>query len=263
MAGEDETRVSWAELHDDARAMAAALQSRGVAPGDHVAVLGPTTRRLVTAIQATWLAGATLVVLPLPMRMSSIEEFVMQTRARILRADISLVLVDADLAPFIEPVPGDPPMVLLDDVAAEAGRLGGERCDRPADDADAIAVLQFTSGSTAEPKGVVLSNRAVCANLDAIEEAALLDRDDDVMVSWLPLYHDMGLIGFWTLPMTTGTDLVLGRAPGLPGPAGPVDGVAVAPRRHGHRRARTSRGCWPPGPCGGPRGSTSPVCASP
>ena len=65
VAGEDETRVSWAELHDDARAMAAALQSRGVAPGDHVAVLGPTTRRLVTAMQATWLAGATLVVLPL------------------------------------------------------------------------------------------------------------------------------------------------------------------------------------------------------
>src|SRR4051812_7124769 len=108
VAGEDETHASWAELHDDARAMAAALQARGVAPGDHVAVLGPTTRRLVTAMQATWLAGATLVVLPLPMRLSSIEQFVMQTRARILRADISLVLVDADLAPFIEPVPGDP-----------------------------------------------------------------------------------------------------------------------------------------------------------
>ncbi|MGZ4705905.1 MAG: AMP-binding protein, partial [Acidimicrobiales bacterium] len=149
VAGEEETQARWAELHDDARGMAAALQSRGVAPGDHVAVLGPTTRRLVTAMQATWLAGATLVVLPLPMRLSSIEQFVLQTRARILRADISLVLVDADLAPFIEPVPGDPPMVLLDDLAAEAGRLGGDRWERPADDADAIAVLQFTSGSTA------------------------------------------------------------------------------------------------------------------
>jgi fatty-acyl-CoA synthase len=210
VAGDDETGASWTELHDDARGMAAALQARGVAPGDHVAVLGPTTRRLVTAMQATWLTGATLVVLPLPMRLSSIEQFVVQTRARILRADISVVLADADLAPFIEPVPGDPPMVLLDDLSIEAGLLGGERFERPADDPDAIAVLQFTSGSTAEPKGVVLSNRAICANLDAIEQAALLDRDDDVMVSWLPLYHDMGLIGFWTLPVTTGTDLVLG-----------------------------------------------------
>jgi len=59
------------QLHEEARAVAAALQARGVGPGDHVALLGPTSRRLVTAIQATWLAGATLVCLPLPMRRSS------------------------------------------------------------------------------------------------------------------------------------------------------------------------------------------------
>ena len=56
--------------------MAAALQARGVAPGDHVALLGPTSRPFVTAIQAIWLTGATLVVLPLPMRLGSLEEFV-------------------------------------------------------------------------------------------------------------------------------------------------------------------------------------------
>ena len=66
-------RVEWARLHQDARGMAAALQARGVGPGVHVGVLGPTSRALVTAIQAIYLAGGTLVSLPLPMRLGSIE----------------------------------------------------------------------------------------------------------------------------------------------------------------------------------------------
>src|SRR4051812_25231755 len=63
-------RVEWAVLHEEAKAMAVALAARGVGPGAHVALLGPTSRPFVTAIQAVWLAGATAVVLPLPMRMS-------------------------------------------------------------------------------------------------------------------------------------------------------------------------------------------------
>ncbi|HEV7888138.1 MAG TPA: AMP-binding protein, partial [Acidimicrobiales bacterium] len=136
--------MPWAQLHDEARAMAAAMQARGVSPGDHVALLGPTTRPLVTAVQAGWLAGAAVVVLPLPMRLGSLEEFVAQTRARMASADITLAVVDPDLAPFIEPVPGDPPMVLLSDLAN--GRVGAyEEAKVGADD---LAVLQFTSGST-------------------------------------------------------------------------------------------------------------------
>ncbi len=71
-------------------------------------------------------------------------------------------------------------------------------------------MLQFTSGSTADPKGVMLSHRQVLANLDGVVEAAEVDLDADVIVSWLPLYHDMGLIGLLTIPMITGIDLVLG-----------------------------------------------------
>src|SRR3954447_10117841 len=75
-------RVEWARLHDDARGIAAALQARGVGPGVHVGILGPTTRTLVTTIQATFLAGGTAVPLPLPMRLGSIDEFVGQTWSR-------------------------------------------------------------------------------------------------------------------------------------------------------------------------------------
>ena len=201
-----EDSVSWGELHEEAMGYAAGLQAQGVRPGDHVAFLSPTTRQLVTAIQGTWLAGATIVVLPLPMRLSSIEEFVAQTRRRIRHADASLAVADAELAAFVASEPGDPPMVRFDDLAAGDPKLW----IRPPEDPERLAILQFTSGSTSDPKGVMLPDRVLCANLDAVAEAAGLDPDDDVLVSWLPLYHDMGLVGLLTLPMSTGARLVLG-----------------------------------------------------
>ena len=204
VTGAGEQRVSWGELHEDARGIAAAMQALGIGPGAHVGILGATTRPLVTAIQATWLCGATTIVLPLPMRLGSIEEFVQQTRVRVANADIALLLVDPDFAPFLEAEPGDPPMVLLNELSGSASRY-----ERPADDTDALAILQFTSGSTSDPKGVMIPHRTVLANIDAIAAAAHLDVESDVLVSWLPLYHDMGLIGLLTMPMATGTDLVL------------------------------------------------------
>jgi fatty-acyl-CoA synthase len=73
VAGPDGDFLSWAQLHEEARAVGAALQAWGIAPGDHVAILGPTSRALVTALQGCWLAGGASMVLPLPMRMGSLE----------------------------------------------------------------------------------------------------------------------------------------------------------------------------------------------
>jgi len=202
--GDDATTVPWAELHDDALAMAAGLQANGVRAGDHVAILGPTSRALVTAVQAIWLSGGCVVMLPLPMRMASIEAFIAQTRDRIAQADSRLVLIDPQFREFITPVDGDVPMVGLDELATDATDF-----IRPDDDPDALAILQFTSGSTSDPKGVMLPHRQICHNLDGAAAAADL-RQGDVLVSWLPLYHDMGLIGLLTIPMTTGLNLVLG-----------------------------------------------------
>jgi fatty-acyl-CoA synthase len=120
ISGDVHTTVPWTDVHRDATAMAAALQGRGIRPGDHVALLGPTTRALVTGIQAVWLAGGTVVVLPLPMRMGSLDEFVTQTRHRIHRADIALVVADPDLAAFVSPEPADPPMVCFADLVPDA-----------------------------------------------------------------------------------------------------------------------------------------------
>ncbi|MDQ3756280.1 MAG: AMP-binding protein [Actinomycetota bacterium] len=207
VGGDARQRLGWDKLHEEARATAAALQARGLGPGAHVALLGPTTRELVTAVQATWLLGGTVVVLPLPMRLGSLDEFVLQTRLRIHGADASAVLIDGDLAAFVEQLPGDPPLIPLGDVV-NRGRAADYAA--PTVGPDDLAVLQFTSGSTADPKGVMLPHRVILANLDGAATAARLDPGHDVVVSWLPLYHDMGLIGTLTLPMITGTDLVLG-----------------------------------------------------
>jgi fatty-acyl-CoA synthase len=209
--GDDHDTITWADLHADATSMAAAMQARGVRLGDNIAILGPTTRPLVTAIEATWLCGACLVMLPLPMRMGSIDGFISQTRDRISAADISMLLIDGQFSEFIAPVEGDPPFVSFDEVlpADASARFPKSAYVRPDIDPDDVAVLQFTSGSTSHPKGVMLPHRQICANLDGAIAAADI-RPDDVVVSWLPLYHDMGLIGLLTIPLITGISLVVG-----------------------------------------------------
>jgi fatty-acyl-CoA synthase len=209
VTGDEPVTKTWAALHEEAKIMAARLQQQGIQPRDHVAVLGPTTANLVTAFQAVWLCGATLVVLPLPMRLASLEEFTSSTKVRIRNADCVAVIVDSDLAPFVEISPEDPPMISLDDIVGPDG-MTSDQFIRPDYSEDDLFVLQFTSGSTSEPKGVMLPNRVVAANLDAIVTSAEVDLETDVMVSWLPLYHDMGLVGFCILPMATGLKLVLG-----------------------------------------------------
>jgi fatty-acyl-CoA synthase len=219
VTGDDSEVVPWARVFDDAAGVCARLQARGIGPGSHVALVGPTSRALITAIEATWLAGATLVVLPLPMRLSSIDAFVAQTRIRIEGADTDLLITDPGLAEFLEPEPGGPPTVLLDKLVG--GTLEPARWERPVVDPDSLAILQFTSGSTSEPKGVMLPHRGICHNLDAIADGISLEVASDVVVSWLPLYHDMGLIGIVGSSMARAINLVI---------AGPQDFMAVPGR---------------------------------
>ena len=204
----DEITMTWGELYRSALAMAAVLQHKGVKEGDHIALLGPTTRNLVTAIQAVWFAGGSVSILPIPMRFSSIEEFASQTRALMKHGDISMLLLDPDLAAFYESKPGDPPIVLLDELEPAAGGLTENDYREVPYDPERLAILQFTSGSTSSPKGVMLPYRVLEANTTGMI-AASKTVPEDTFVSWLPLYHDMGLIGLLIVPMTAGCSLVL------------------------------------------------------
>ena len=128
--------------------------------------------------------------------------------------------------------PGDPPMVGWTPCSPARAGPAPSAWERPADDPDRLAILQFTSGSTSDPKGVMLPHRTVGANLDAIAQATSLDPDDDVLVSWLPLYHDMGLVGLLHPPDDHRHAARARRAHGLHGRARPLDGVDLHLRRH-------------------------------
>jgi len=134
--------------------MAAALQARGIGPGDHVALLGidltgPGHGR---SKRRGW-PPPRWSCCPLPMRLGSVDgSVVAQTRARVRNADIALLVVDADLAAFIEPAAGDPPMAMLDQLVGDAGRAGPGSYEQPRIDPASLAILQFTSGSTADPR---------------------------------------------------------------------------------------------------------------
>ena len=148
------------------------------------------------------------MVLPLPMRMGSLDAFIESTRSRIRHGDAKLVLIDDLLADFYAAAPGDPPIEPMTNVLpGVAGQVSGERLEIPSYDPERLVILQYTSGSTSEPKGVMIPDRVLTANIDACCAAAELSLAE-VMVSWLPLYHDMGLVGFLSIPMTRGVQLV-------------------------------------------------------
>jgi len=191
----------WAQVYERACRRASHLERLGVDAGDRVAVLGSTSLALIETLLAIWMRGATVVVLPLPLQLGAVAAFGESTRARLRAADVGFVAVDREQLALAGGFPDGVSVELL-----EADPPPGIAPTSPAAvDCEAIAVLQFTSGSTDLPKAVLLSHRAVTANLGAIIEAISL-RATDRSLSWLPLYHDMGLIGLLLGSIVTGID---------------------------------------------------------
>jgi fatty-acyl-CoA synthase len=201
-------RVPWGRLYEDACRMAAVLQGRGVGPGNRVALVGSTSRPLVTALEACWLAGAAVILPPLRTRLEPEAEFRQRTMERLSIGDVSAIVGDPEHAQAVTDAALPAPVLLPDLVEGAAGPAGSDY-ERPPDDPERTAILQFTSGSTADPKGVVIPERCLLDNLDAVVDRAPLEVGEDVIVSWLPMYHDMGLVYNVALAVTTGVDFVL------------------------------------------------------
>jgi len=153
------------------------------------------------------MAGAVPVPIYPPFRADQIEEYARRQRAILRNAGVRVLVTFADamrVAKLLRAsVPSLRHVVLANDLQneGETGRIGGARS------ADA-ALIQYTSGSTGTPKGVLLSHANLLANIRAIGQAVDV-RPDDVTVSWLPLYHDMGLIGAWLASLYHAVPLVL------------------------------------------------------
>jgi fatty-acyl-CoA synthase len=198
-----EESMRLADLHADAIRVAARLQARGVSPGSPVAVAGLTSRPLVTAVEAIWLLGAAVVMLPIPMRIRDVGALAADTVARAKFANASFLLVDELFAGLLADDERDAAVPLMRLADLSHGSSGGDVADvdLPAVDPSAVAVMQFTSGTTGSPRLVQITHAQIHANHLAIAQSVRLRPGDDVALSWLPLYHDMGMIGFLALPM--------------------------------------------------------------
>lgn len=188
----------WRAVHERARRMATALGNHGVRRGSRVGLLGDTSMDLIVALQAMWLSGAAVTVLPRAAR---------NGRRVVADAGIELVVVDEERVAG-PALPTGTAVLPLGKLAAEATRCAAATPLRP--DPGDLAILQYTSGSTREPRGVPVTHGHLAANLDAMGAATAHDpTHSSRLLSWLPLYHDLGLIAFLAFPMSCGCSLVL------------------------------------------------------
>src|SRR5579859_6451741 len=203
-----ETTLTFGELYAAALRVAAELARRGVPAGGRVVMMLPTSRAFFVSYAGILLAGAIPVPIYPPFRADRIEEYAARQSAILNNAEVSLLLTFRQaeaVARLLKPrvrslasvVDAEKLMEAADHASPPApgalpAHLSGNRSRKSSD----IALLQYTSGSTGDPKGVVLTHANLLANVRAIGEAVELGTGD-VGVSWLPLYHDMGLIGAW------------------------------------------------------------------
>ncbi|MEE6176831.1 fatty acyl-AMP ligase [Mycobacterium sp. 050134] len=196
-------RLTWREVHERARRVAGGLAASGVGPGDAVPVLAGAPAEIAPTAQGVWMRGASLTMLHQPTPRTDLQRWAEETTAVIKMIGAATVVVSD---PFLAAGP------LLTELGVHVltidELLGGRAIDPVDAHDDDIALLQLTSGSTGSPKAVQISHRNVASNADAMFTRAEVDLDTDVIVSWLPLFHDMGMTGFLAVPMYFGAELV-------------------------------------------------------
>lgn len=205
--------INCGELFTRATAVAAELARRRISSGQTVAIMLPTSAEFFWTFAGTLLAGSIPVPIYPPFRADRIEEYATRQAAILRNAEARLLVTfrrAESVARLLEPqVKSLRGVVTAERLASSDGPVPPPETEaRPAEVApyrarpDEIALLQYTSGSTGNPKGVVLTHANLIANIRSMKEAVRI-REDDVAVSWLPLYHDMGLIGAWFVPLAT------------------------------------------------------------
>jgi 1-acyl-sn-glycerol-3-phosphate acyltransferase len=202
-----EASITYRALWQGAAAYAARLVEAGLQPGQTVAIMLPTSREYLFSFYGTLLAGGVPVPLYPPARLTTIEDHLTR-HVGILKSAGAAVMIT---------IPEAKPIAWLLRAQVESLRAVLVPADFPGDGkgfapvrsgGGQIGFLQYTSGSTGQPKGVVLTHANLLANVRAMGRAARAT-SADVFVSWLPLYHDMGLIGGCFATMVLGFPVVL------------------------------------------------------
>ena len=204
----NETRYNFPDIQEETARRAAGLQALGLEKGDRVGLIVIEPEDFVLDFLAAVRVGVLPVPLYPPMSMGSLDAYIERTtlvlstaRAKVLVASEKLQNV---LWSLVDRVPSLEKLVKAETLGtAEATPVF------PEIGPDDLAFLQYTSGSTSDPKGVMVTHASLIANVNGIMGPNGLDMDPtvDKGCSWLPLYHDMGLIGFVIAPVVWGVDI--------------------------------------------------------
>jgi len=181
----------YAELRQDALAVAHRFVGRGIGPGERVALIAETVPEFVALFFGALYAGIWPVPLPLPTSFGGKEAYIDQLAVQLKSADPALLLYPSDLAMAAGAAEATG-VTGLDWAPFMAGEA--EAAPLPQAKPDDIAYLQYSSGSTRFPHGVVITHHALMSNL-AAHAASMKIGPGDRGISWLPFYHDMGLVG--------------------------------------------------------------------
>jgi fatty-acyl-CoA synthase len=212
--------LTFGELYAAGQRFAAELARRGVPAGGRVALMLPTSRAFFVSYAGILLAGAIPVPIYPPFRADRIEEYAARQASILNNAEVCLLLTfrrAEAVARLVQPRVRSLTAVVDAEKLIEAadkapppapGALPAHITGRRARHSGDIALLQYTSGSTGDPKGVTLTHANLLANMRGIGNAVNMG-PGDVGVSWLPLYHDMGLIGAWLTLLQFGIPLAV------------------------------------------------------
>jgi acyl carrier protein len=188
--------LTYGQLKESAQRVAAGLVERDILPGDRIALMLPTSLEFFTAFFGILYAGAVPVPIYPPARLSQIEDHLRRQAGVLGNAGARILVTVPEGLRLAGILRGQVDTL---DAVETVVRLYGDPSRTalpPVTDGSATAFIQYTSGSTGDPKGVVLSHANLVANVRSMI-IAMQATSEDVFVSWLPLYHDLGLIGAW------------------------------------------------------------------
>ena len=196
---------SWAQLRDRAQRAGHGLAALGLPRGSRVGIVAETRPDFIAAFFACRFAALTPVPLPATIHMGGRQHYV-QLLGRLLdNADAQLCIAGEDFIDYVRELPNAAQLCFAGSLDEIIERPGAELPPRPT--ADELAYIQYTSGSTRFPRGAMLTERATLRNVIGIVRDGLAIVEGDRFCSWLPLYHDMGLVGKMIVPMASQTSI--------------------------------------------------------
>jgi fatty-acyl-CoA synthase len=188
----------FSELRQDALAHAQRFVAMGLKPGDRLALIAETGAEFAACFFGAVYAGLWPVPLPLPTSFGGREAYVEQLRVMLGSSDPSLFLCPPDIFTYAEEAGASRGVRVVD--WDKLGSIEAGTVELPTPDTDEVAYLQYSSGSTRFPHGVAVTHRQLLSNLRA-HGIGLQVEETDRCISWLPWYHDMGLVGCMLSPM--------------------------------------------------------------